>query len=611
MGRSCDHRPFPPLRALPALMGPQLAPRPRGRPALRIVVFTGLAALLLGAIAPGFAQTALTWSSTSDTTFSTGANWTGGTTPVNSLTTDSAPFDGTGTANPVLTGSQSLQGLSFTGGNYTFSATGGAAFTLGAGGITTTVGNHTVSSDLVLGADQSWTPGSGLQLTASGIVNGGFALTNAGAGTLVLSGANTYTGATTVSAGTLLPSGAAHNNSDITMANSANLTFAAIDSRSFTEAITGAAGNVTFNVAGNTSASGGGDATNFSLSNSGAFTGTMVVNTGLVAPTANAAFGDSANVIQLNAGSGTSAGLVATANLTLPSTRLIQLTTAGGDSIFRAYGAQTFQIDGVVSGAGNFVKTDGGTVTFTGANTYTGTTTVSGGTLQIGAGGTTGSVAGNIVDNSALRFNRTAALTYSGVISGTGTVTQAGAGTLVLTGANTYTGTTTVSAGMLQLSGSGILGGTSAALTFSSGTLGLNSTTQTKGTVTLSGGATIAGTGGGGSLSGTSFVLQNGTVSAVLTGSGTLTKSTSGTVVLTGANTYTGTTTVSAGMLSINSLADLDTASALGAPTTAANGTIAIGSSNSGTLTYTGPTASTHRVIKSRRHQLQRRCHPR
>ena len=88
-----------------------------------------------------------------------------------------------------------------------------------------------------------------------------------------------------------------------------------------------------------------------------------------------------------------------------------------------------------------------GTLIFTGTNTYTGGTTISTGTLQIGNGGTTGSVAGNIVDNSALVFNRSNALTYAGVISGTGSLTQVGAGTTTLTGANTYTGGTTISAG--------------------------------------------------------------------------------------------------------------------------------------------------------------------
>ena len=59
-----------------------------------------------------------------------------------------------------------------------------------------------------------------------------------------------------------------------------------------------------------------------------------------------------------------------------------------------------------------------------------------------------------ITNNSALIFNRSDALTYGGVISGTGTFTKSGAGNLILTGTNTYTGTTTVSAGTLSVNGS-------------------------------------------------------------------------------------------------------------------------------------------------------------
>ena len=57
---------------------------------------------------------------------------------------------------------------------------------------------------------------------------------------------------------------------------------------------------------------------------------------------------------------------------------------------------------GVISGTGSLTKSGTGTLTLTGDNTYTGGTTISAGTLQIGNGGTTGSVAGNIVDNAAL-----------------------------------------------------------------------------------------------------------------------------------------------------------------------------------------------------------------
>ena len=110
-------------------------------------------------------------------------------------------------------------------------------------------------------------------------------------------------------------------------------------------------------------------------------------------------------------------------------------------------------MSGLVSGTGRLTKTSGvtagnfGVLVLTGTNTYSGGTTISAGTLQLGAGGASGSIVGNVTNNATLAFNRSDALTYAGVVSGTGAVTKSGAGTLTLTGANTYTQIDSTSSG--------------------------------------------------------------------------------------------------------------------------------------------------------------------
>jgi autotransporter-associated beta strand protein len=98
------------------------------------------------------------------------------------------------------------------------------------------------------------------------------------------------------------------------------------------------------------------------------------------------------------------------------------------------------------------------TLTFPNNMVYTGATTVNSGTLRLGVGGKTGSVAGSITNNGTVLFDRGYATTYAGVISGTGTVIKKGRDTLTLTGTNTLTGTTRILDGVLRLGAAGTTG---------------------------------------------------------------------------------------------------------------------------------------------------------
>ena len=107
------------------------------------------------------------------------------------------------------------------------------------------------------------------------------------------------------------------------------------------------------------------------------------------------------------------------------------------------------------------------------------------GTLQLGNGGTSGSIIGDVLNNGTFAFNRSDALTYAGVISGGGAIRQVGTGLTKLTGiSSAFTGATSVEAGTLSVNG--LLGGT---MTVLGGRLqGIG----TVGTTALAAGGTIA-----------------------------------------------------------------------------------------------------------------------
>ena len=156
-----------------------------------------------------------------------------------------------------------------------------------------------------------------------------------------------------------------------------------------------------------------------------------------------------------------------------PAATVARALTLGGTYTGAANEIQGIIRDNNTAGGGivSLTKEGASTWALSGANTYTGATLISGGSLQLGAGGTTGrlTATSSITNNGNLTINRSDAFSQAtdlgaGVaITGTGSFTQAGSGTTTLTVDNTYAGGTTVSAGTLQVnntSGSGTGSGT-------------------------------------------------------------------------------------------------------------------------------------------------------
>ena len=116
---------------------------------------------------------------------------------------------------------------------------------------------------------------------------------------------------------------------------------------------------------------------------------------------------------------------------------------------------------GAISGDGDVYKQGGGKASLTGNNTYAGTTTVNGGTLEIGSGGTSGTLGSGpvVLTSGNLQFNRSDDFSGSAnVISSAGNVIKEGVGKATLTGENSYTGTTTVNDGTLEIGNGGATG---------------------------------------------------------------------------------------------------------------------------------------------------------
>ena len=536
----------------------------------------------------------------------------------------SGTFQHAGSGTVILTADNTYSGGT--------SITGNGTLMLGNGTATgSIVGNVAIGGSGVLNFNRSAT------LTYAGIISGTGSVQQTGSGAITLSGANTYSGTTTVGAASILRAGAANTFS----ANSTVIDSGTLDLNNFNQTIAGLSGNGLVTLGSATLTTGGGafggvisgtggvtvsGATPLVFGADNTYTGLTTVSsgatlqlgtggaTGSIASTAVTDNGtlivDRSNSVTLagdisgtgqlqQTGTGTTilTGTDTYGGGTTISAGTLQIGNGGaagsiagnvtdnGSLAFDRSDAVTFA--GVISGSGSVQQIGTGTTTLTGTDTYGGGTTISAGTLQIGGGGTAGSITGNVTDNGALVFNRSDSVTFAGTISGSGSVMQAGTGTTTLTGTDTYNGGTTISAGTLQIGSGGTAGAIagnvtdngalifnrSDSVTFAGTISGSGSVTQAgSGTTILTadntygGGTTISagtlqlGNGGASGLIGGN-VADNGTLSfdrsdaivfaGIISGSGAVKQIGTGTTTLTATNTYSGTTTISAGTLQI------------------------------------------------------------
>lgn len=569
---------------------------------------------------------------------------TTGGSEVAATAADTVIFGVGGVGGPVtLGGAISIAKLEFgptTTTGYTLSTTSAQILTLGVGGIqmdagaqAATVGNLTLT--LALGAAQTFLNNSASLLTVGGPItnsgnflltlnaaftggitlagnitgasSGGITVVSSGTGFVTLSGANNYTGATTVQQGTLIAgSAAAFGNSatDIILGNATT-----ISSNFSPTLLTGGAITLgrKITVGFNNTLTAGIYTIGGNTANASTFSGALTLNQSL-------------NVTQVAGG---------TLNLTAP------ITSQGGTRTLTFNNAGTVNVSGIIqslSGSFSVVQIGPGTTVLSGDNDnavtpfgYTGGTKISGGTLSVGIRQNLGSssspvtfdggtlrITGTAITNFTSSFlhpvsftlNKTVGLDINGATNtftvdstlnlGSGGITKLGAGTLVLgtnsaNPSNNYNGPTTISAGTLSVFSSANLGTASANLVFDGGTLQIG---------TLSTLVNFSGMGHAVSFtldktvgldivdSGTTF-----TVDLPLNhGIGGLTKLGLGKVLLNSPHTYTGTTTVAAGTLLFGAN-NVFTGIPVG-PVTVTGGVLDIAATNQnvGAVTITGGT---------------------
>src|SRR5210317_345595 len=350
------------------------------------------------------------------------------------------------------------------------------------GALTLTSGSIAGNSKTLTGSGYTINPGDGVSVSIQPILAGsGINLTKSEDGTATLSGANTYTGTTTINDGTLTVTGTLSDSTDVSNSGIYDVdTTDTINSLSGTGAVEIASGvtlttgdtedyTISGIISGDGSLTKVGSGT-LTLSNvNNSYTGATTVNVGTLKVTTNNALGTNA--------AGTTVASGATldfANINYATTEAITVNggtiatssgtsivagviTLGAHSIFDIDGTQLTVSGNITDGDGtyNITKTGNGILVLSNTtNSYDGTTTISTGTLTVIGRLDSGTYSANIINNSALIYNSISTQEFVGAVSGTGTLTKNGSSTLTLSGTNTYSGDTTINAGTIKLTGS-------------------------------------------------------------------------------------------------------------------------------------------------------------
>lgn len=522
----------------------------------------------------------------------------------------------------VLGGTNTYTGATtISGGTVQFTAAGSAssasAVTVNAGSILDLNGYN--QSILSLAGAGSVTLGGGAltvnnvaATTYSGVMSGLGSLVKNGTGTMTLSGVNTYAGGTTINAGAISIAAATGLGSATNALTLNGGTLTTTVTLTTAQPITLGANGGTINAGGTTltlagTISGPGALTKLgtkalTLTGTNTYLGGTTNVAGTITINSEAALGDSGGALTFS----NSATLTTAASFV--STRNIYLNA--GTATFNCGTGFTNAFVGVISGAGALTKSGTGVMILNGSSTFTNQLTLSAGTCRLGTneclsdllpvvitattaifdlngfnetiGSLASTAAGKVTLGSGFLTagGNNLSRTNSAVISGTGGFIKAGSGTLVLTGANTYTNTTTIAGGTLQLGASERIANTSSLVISNGATFNLNNFSETV--------ASLAGTGSVSLGSGTLTAGNTGTAefAGAISGTGAFTKIGTGTQIFSGTNAYSGTTTVSVGSLQVNG------SSAASAVTIAATATLSGGGTVGSVAVNNGATDS-------------------